>query len=111
MVQHIVACQYKHKSYIIKEGNEKVNRRLELLKINDKYGWYDDVNYASMIPFRKQWFSYNYIFWWDIFDTKCQLQVQDTVQTMEVVFKKDRYVVSWLKHWASKGAYFILVGQ
>jgi hypothetical protein len=112
MVKYILACRQQHASNFVDTNISSLNKKLALLKINEKTKWYDDGHYACLMPFMYKWFRYNYTFWWDVVDTKYPNQVQLAIKEMEaVVRKEDLYIVHWLKHWATKGAFFILVGE
>lgn len=116
MLRYIVACQYTDKDTIIKltscnKGN--LFKTIALLRV-EKWAWYDDDVYSPMIPFRRHWHPY----WWDILEEKCHNKLWDAIHKMNSVFKKEidgdedsDDFIQWLSHWASKGAYFMLVNH
>jgi hypothetical protein len=112
-MQYIVACRFEHKNYLVSNNGETLERKLNLLKINERYEWYYDNLYAPMIPFREYWYKNKNAFWWDVIDEKCQLRLRDAIQTMDNTLKteEDKEIVDWLKYWEAKGACFIQVNN
>ena len=112
-MQYIVACRFEHKNYLVSNNGETFERKLNLLKINERYEWYYDDLYAPMIPFRNYWYKNKNVFWWNVIDEMCQKRLRDAIQAIDNTLKTedDEEVVEWLKYWEAKGAYFILVNK
>ena len=121
-MKYIVACHIDNR-HLFSESNPNMQKTIQYLQaVYPK--WYLHDVFAPVIPFQKRWERRHYLFWWDLIDVPPRKGVQDVIYGLEdMIMKKDKHsqmltsddvvdihdIISWVEHWASQGAYFMLL--